>query len=134
MIIDETNDNSHIEQVSFVFRYSFDGDVHESFLLFKNVETTDAATLFDHLKETMDSLGLSSSQIRGQWYDGATNMSGRYKSMKIRVLVVNPKALYIHCAKHCLNLVSVDACKSSTKCRNFFGLIQCLYSFTEASP
>ena len=132
--MDETNDNSHIEQVSFVFRYAFDGDVHESFLLFKNVETTDAATLFDHLKETMDSLGLSSSQIRGQCYDGATNMSGRYNSMKIRVLAVNPKALYIHCAKHCLNLVFVDACKSSTKCRNFFGLIQRLNSFLEASP
>ena len=76
--MDETNDNNHIEQVSFVFLYAFDGDVHESFLLFNNVETTDTANLFDSLKKTMDSLGLSSSQIRGQCYNGATNMSGRY--------------------------------------------------------
>ena len=115
LIVDETTDNSHIEQVSFVFRYAFNGDVHESFLLSKNIETIDATTLFDCLKETLDLLGLSLSQIRGQCYNGASNMIFRYNSVKIRVLAVNLKARYIHCAYHCLNLVLVDACKSSTK-------------------
>ena len=117
-----------------MFKYAIDGEVHESFILFRDVERTDAATLFHCLTTTLDSLGLSLNQLRGQCYDGASNMRGRYNGVETRVLNVNPKAVYVHCVNHCLNLVLVDTCKSSSECRNFFGLVERLYSFIEASP
>ena len=50
---------------------------------------------------------------RGQLYDNAANMSGRYNGMQQKILERNPLAVYIPCAGHSLNLVrraAVDCC------------------------
>ena len=52
--------------------------------------------------------GLSPAHIRGQCYDGASNMSGAVSGCK---LIVQQEALYFHCAAHRLNLAVVAACK-----------------------
>ena len=41
---------------------------------------------------------------RGQCYDGAGNMPGKYSGVASRILKINPLAIYTHCASHRRNL------------------------------
>ena len=50
---------------------------------------------------------LNLSMCRGQCYDGAANMKEAAKAIK----EVEPKALYLHCYGHSLNLAVADALK-----------------------
>lgn len=57
----------------------------------------------------------------GQGYDGAANMAGRFKGTQTVVRETYPKALYVHCAAHSLNLAVSAACGISglKKCTVF---------------
>ena len=46
--------------------------------------------------------------LRGQYYDGASNVSAVYKGTQALILKEQPLAYYTHCSSHRLNLV----CKS----------------------
>ena len=43
--------------------------------------------------------------IRGQGYDGASNMSSSRAGVQGRIKEVAPLGMYVHCCGHCLNLV-----------------------------
>ena len=48
---------------------------------------------------------------RGQGYDGAGNMAGKYQGTAARIQREYPLALYVHCASHRLNLCIVKSCE-----------------------
>ena len=48
--------------------------------------------------------------MRGQAYDGAGAMSGAVKGAAARIMAQCPKAHYVHCAAHRLNLCVVKCC------------------------
>ena len=50
---------------------------------------------------------LDPSKMRGQAYDGASNMSGKRSGTAARISSRYPLALYTHCASHSLNLAVV---------------------------
>ena len=54
--------------------------------------------------------------------------------MQAKVKAAQPKAIYSHCYAHCVNLVLVEATSTNQYTRNFFGVLQNLYNFLEASP
>ena len=81
------------------------------------------------LVDTLHSKGQEVSQIRGQCYDEANNVSEMYSGVQARIKAVENRAVYIHCYAHCLNLVLVDAVKHNNNATNFFGIIQSLYFF-----
>jgi len=54
--------------------------------------------------------GISLADMRGQCYDGASNMSGVRSGVKAVVQEEAPKAMYYRCASHRLNLSVVSAC------------------------
>ena len=76
---------------------------------------------------------LKIENIRGQAYDGAANMSGNYSAVQSRIIAENKKAIYVHCHAHVLNLVLVDTCSQNTITKNFFGTVEAVYVFLEAS-
>ena len=51
------------------------------------------------------------SKIRGQCYDKANSMSGKKVGVKTQILSEEPRALYIHCFNHALNLAVGDTLK-----------------------
>ena len=55
-------------------------------------------------------------------------MKGKEAGLQARILKINPKALFVPCANHSLNLVVVGSAKSSTKALLFFGVLTQLYS------
>ena len=84
------------------------------------VDTTSA-----NLKRSLDAMfvkhDLSMSRLRGQGYDGASNMRGELHGLKTLVLAENPHAFYVHCFSHQLQLVVVAVVKGVLAIGNFFG-------------
>jgi hypothetical protein len=54
-------------------------------------------------------------------------MKGKNQGVQNRLLLVNPKALYMPCACHSLNLTLCDMAKSCEQAISFFGIIQRIY-------
>ncbi|XP_023765318.1 uncharacterized protein LOC111913839 [Lactuca sativa] len=63
---------------------------------------------------------LSVQDIRGQGYDGASNMHGEWNGLQALLLKECPYAYYIHCFAHQLQLALVAASKDVTDVHNFF--------------
>ena len=65
---------------------------------------SDAATLTDTLKDTLIRCGMQLCLCQGQAYDGASNMSEHVSGVATRIQKEGPRALYVHCVAHSLNL------------------------------
>ena len=86
ILIDESKDISSKEQMSIVLRYVDKRCVIERFVGI--VHVTDTSSL--SLKEAIDGFfsihGLSMTSLRGQGYDGASNMRGEFNGLKTLIL------------------------------------------------
>ena len=134
VMMDETTDVSGKEQVSVMIRFvDGEGNVQERLLGFCVVDRPNAENLFQILKDTLAKHDLSISNVIGQCYDGASTMSGKYHGVQPLLKDEVPKAIYVHCYGHCLNLVLTDAVKRNKTARNFFGTLESLYCFLRLS-
>jgi len=59
-------------------------------------------------------------QVRGQGYDGARNMRGKFNGLKSLILRDNPSAHYIHCYAHQIQLVIVVVAKKNMRVSKLF--------------
>ena len=137
IIVDETTDISHVEQVSVVIRFIAveygKCIVEEHFVGFWATHTTTGQALLTLLQQILSTIGLCFSNLRAQCYDGASNMRGRYSGLSARVKEIEPRAIYTHCYAHILNLVLSHACQSIQDVRNAFGILASIYNFIEGS-
>ena len=58
--------------------------------------------------------------IRGQGYDGVSNMRGEWNSLQALIYNKCPHAYYIHCLAHCLQLALVAASQEVAPIHQFF--------------
>ncbi|XP_019255151.1 PREDICTED: uncharacterized protein LOC109233740 [Nicotiana attenuata] len=63
---------------------------------------------------------LSTSKIRGQGYDGASNMKGEINGLKTLIMKDSSSAYYIHCFAHQLQLTLVAIAKKHLDVEEFF--------------
>nr|XP_047135417.1 zinc finger MYM-type protein 1-like [Hydra vulgaris] len=114
--IDSTPDISHVDQLSFIFRYvQKNGCPVERFLGFLPNSGHKSEELADAVFLVLESHGLDINNCRGQSYDNASNMSGRYTGLQARIKKVNPLATFVPCSAHSLNLVDDKKEKSITR-------------------
>ncbi|KAL5517613.1 hypothetical protein EMCRGX_G003195 [Ephydatia muelleri] len=109
ILYDSTPDVSHTEQLSQVIRY-----VQSDF-------------------ETGNDDGLNFLDCRAQMYDNAAVMSGSISGVQTRLRERNPKAVFINCDNHSLNLAGVHAASVDPTIITFFGTVQEVYSFFSGS-
>ncbi|CAI6369268.1 unnamed protein product [Macrosiphum euphorbiae] len=60
-------------------------------------------------------------------------MSGQYTGLQPRIKNINPKAKYIPCSGHSLNLIGAYAAESCLYATHFFDLLQKLFNFFSCS-
>ncbi|XP_065645449.1 uncharacterized protein LOC136075929 [Hydra vulgaris] len=102
--IDSTSDISHVDQPSFIFRYvQKNGCPVERFLGFLPNPGHKSEELADAVFLVLELHGLDINNCRGQSYDNASNMSGRYTGLQARIKEVNPLATFVPCSAHSLN-------------------------------
>ena len=135
LIADETSDISNWEQVSICIRYCTSVlESNEVFLGFFETARTDSNTLFCLIKDALLRIDLDISCLRGQGYDGGSNMAGKMNGLQQKMIERNPKALYFHCAGHQLNLVCQDACTEVCLVSHVITIVNKIVTFVKESP
>ena len=108
-------------------------EIREHFVGFIPVTDTTGEGLTESLLKELNEMEIPLSNMRGQGYDNGSNMKGKKAGVQNRIKLLNPRATFIPCAAHSLNLVISDAASSSGETINFFNLIQELYVFFSKS-
>ena len=135
VLADEANDYSNKEQMSFIIRFVDENDeIREEFLEFVHCpKGIKGEQICELIKETVENLGLDMRDCRGQGYDGAGNMAGKYIGAAALIKQDYKSAVYVHCAAHRLNLCVVAACKIQM-IKNMMNTIQRASQFFSNSP
>ncbi|KAL5543761.1 hypothetical protein UlMin_007545 [Ulmus minor] len=112
ILVDESRDVSVKEQMVIMFRYvNKKGYVIESFIGIEHVANTTAVSLKTAIDKLFSKHGLSISRLRGQGYDGASNMSGEFNGLKTIIMKENECAFFVHCFAHQLQLALMGVAK-----------------------
>jgi len=110
-----------------------EGKVLERFLGLKHIEKCTSIALKEALVGMISSHKLSMSMIRGQGYDGASNMRGEFNGVQKLVRDQNPYAFYVHCFAHQLQLVVVAVSTSTPAIADFFNYVPLIVNTVGAS-
>ena len=134
ILCDEVTDSANLEQLSLVVRFvDKECDIREEFLDFESAERITGAVISNLILAKLQQWGLDLLNCRGQGYDGASNMSSQARGVQGLIASRNPKAVYVHCNSHVLNLVIVKAC-SLPSVRNMSGTVTEIANFFNYSP
>ncbi|CAI6370248.1 unnamed protein product [Macrosiphum euphorbiae] len=129
-VLEGTDTNiSTSEQLTLCVRYiDSEGNLNEDFLKFIIVESLTGSDLSAAILNGLVECGLDCAFLIGQGYDGASNMSGKVQGVKSYIQTKYPKAIYVHCAAHSLNL-AVSTASDLKPIRNCLGIIEKVYTF-----
>ncbi|XP_065681400.1 zinc finger MYM-type protein 1-like [Hydra vulgaris] len=139
IIADCTPDVSHYEQLSLTIRVvTFNSiqnkyEIAEFFISFFEASDSTGEGLAKLILTHLKKLGFELKWLRRQGYDNGANMKGVRKGVQNRILEKYPRAFYVPCACHSLNLVVNDAASSTTETTFFFSIVQELYTIFSGS-
>ena len=103
VICDECTDSANKEQLSLSIWYVANERICESFVgFFELSEGVTGEVIADTIEQAIAACNLDISLLRGHAYDGASNMSGKYKGCAAILKQRYPLAIYSHCL-HVLN-------------------------------
>ena len=92
-----------------------------------------AIDISDGIVNSLEGLGLSLSELRGQGYNGASTMSGEKSGVQRLLQNKQPKAIHTHCAGHSLNLAIISSC-SVPAISNYIERVKSLTLWIKSSP
>ncbi|XP_028071527.1 zinc finger MYM-type protein 1-like [Camellia sinensis] len=104
----------------FVDKYGF---IKERFFDIVHVLDTTSATLKEKICILLSHHNLSAQNIRGQGYDGASNMFEEWTGLQALFCAECPFAYYVHCFSHRLQLALVGASKQVISINQFFSYL-----------
>ena len=135
IMADETTDASNKEQVVICMRWVDNNfEAQEEFIGMHEVDSTDASTLYQVIKDVLLRLNLSITKARGQCYDGAAAMSGCRSGVAKRIMDVEPKAIYTHCYGHSWDLAISDTVKRCDCINNALSITHEINKLIKKSP
>lgn len=134
ILVDETQDISRKQQLALCVRYmdSIKEVIREDFLCFVIVTDVTALGLSNTVISTLNKFDLDLGSLVGQGYDGAAVMSGQYKGVRTLISEKYPRAKFVHCSAHTLNLVIAHSCDIPI-IRNCIGTVKSVINFFRTS-
>ncbi|XP_050248602.1 uncharacterized protein LOC126695841 [Quercus robur] len=121
ILVDEARDESKREQMAIILRFvDKEGFIKERFFYVVYVRDTTALTLKNEICAVLSRYNLHIENIRGQGYDGASNMRGEWNGLQALFLKDCPYAYYVHCMAHRLQLALVTASREVKDVHQFF--------------
>ncbi|XP_002439156.2 zinc finger MYM-type protein 1 [Sorghum bicolor] len=134
LLVDESADVSDKEQMAVVLRYVDKcGVLKERLIGVVHVAETTSACLKSNIDSLFEKYKLRWKQVRGQGYDGASNMRGEFNGLRALIMRENRSAYYVHCFAHQLQLVIVAVAKKNDDISDFFDMISLLLNVAGAS-
>lgn len=91
-------------------------------MCFTSLTDLSAENISKVILDICNSLGLNMNKMIGQGYDGCSTFSGHISGVHERIQELYPKAIYVHCAAHRLNLV-LNQCMNVPIIRNCLGVV-----------
>ena len=135
IIADETQDITGKEQLVICLRWVDSSYmVQEDAIGLYQMDCTNADSITSAILDVLTRADLQMCQCRGQGYDGAATMSGCYTGVARRLLTIEPRAFYTHCAAHNLQLCLQDCAKQCPIVKQSHDLLQQLVSLIRNSP
>lgn len=136
IICDETQDNSCEEQLCLSIRWviNVNYSIHEDFFGMHQVDATEAETITLVIKDCLMRCSLPMDNLHGQADDGASNKAGRLTGVAKRILTEYPKAHFVHCMAHSLNLCLQDVGSNCTCIRDALSVTSKSGKIIRASP
>jgi hypothetical protein len=107
--------------------------VRERFIGLVHVTETTSAYLKASIDALFAKLKLTLKQVRGQGYDGASNMRGEFNGLQSLIMRESSSAYYVHCFAHQLQLVLVAIVRKHKGVSDFFTKISILLNVVGGS-
>ena len=121
ILIDEAWDESKREQMAIILRFvDKEGFIKERFFHVVHVRDTTALILKNEICAVLSCYNLHIENIRGQGYDGASNMRGEWNGLQTLFLKDCSYAYYVHCMAHRLQLALVTTSREVKDVHQFF--------------
>ncbi|XP_058758551.1 uncharacterized protein LOC131631797 [Vicia villosa] len=121
IVVDEARDESKKEQMALVLRFVDKvGLIQERFFDVAHVKDTTSLTLKEAICDILSRHNLDVSNIRGQGYDGASNMRGEWNGLQALFMKDYPYAYYVHYFAHRLQLALVTSSREVKTINQFF--------------
>ena len=105
----------------------------ERFMTFVPISSHTGESIADVTLAFLEQKEIDIKFCRGQSYDNASNMSGKYKGVQSRIKEVCKYAEYVPCCAHSLNLVGTCAVESVPEAAALFVTVQKIYVLYSAS-
>ncbi|XP_077006482.1 zinc finger MYM-type protein 1 isoform X2 [Tamandua tetradactyla] len=132
IICDETVDNTTKEQLAICVRYPQKTPkailIKERFLGFLDTKEISGTNLHKIIKTYLQHIGVDLNKIRGQAYDSTTNLKGKFNKIATEFKKEEPRALYIHCYSHFLDLAVIRFCEEVKELRSTLSTLTSLFN------
>ena len=133
ILVDEVTSHN-VELMPLCVRFvDKDDNIREELLEICTLPRITGQHIATKIKEVLTNLGIMLADCRGQGYDGASNMSSNNVGVQALIRKDAPKASYMHCNGHCLNLVIAHSCALPVV-RNMIGKMKATVNFFLYSP
>ncbi|XP_077609214.1 zinc finger MYM-type protein 1 isoform X3 [Crocuta crocuta] len=132
IICDETAGSATAEQLSICVRYPQKMSkailIKERFLGFIDVEEMTGTNLHRTIITYLQQIGVDLSKICGQAYDSTINLRGKFNKIAAEFKKEEPRALYVHCYAHFLDLAVIRFCKEVKELRITLNTLSSLFN------
>lgn len=135
LVADEVTDQARQHQLGISVRWVDDDFfIHEDFIELCEMPEGDAETITAIIKDCLCRMSLPVTACRGQCYDGASVMSGKVAGVSQRISSLEPRAVYVHCLAHSLNLALQDSARALPLYRDMLEYVKDIVNLIRMSP
>ena len=135
ILVDEAKDASNKEHMTIILRFvDVQGFLQERFFEIVHVKDTTSLTLKKKISKLLTRHNLHIRDLRGQGYDGASNMRGAFNGLQALFRNECEYAYYVHCFTHRLQLALVATVEDEISIWQLFSKLTCIVNLISASP